>query len=204
VPVFVPVLCVLSVINSIVDDARVRRQPAECADDALTFRSKSRIRRSASFSLSRPQCGVDLHLRARRHPDRGRSGHWATVSSPNDRGTGEETSPGTEQEPRSSAARAGVLNVTDGVHLGSPTHTRPQSDVSRIYQDAAHRRRKANRRPYSLFYLPDTRLLGPSTTTAPGSVPMAISSSPVGAMNIPKDSPDTGMVKVPVQFAFTA
>jgi hypothetical protein len=38
----------------------------------------------------------------------------------------------------------------------------------------------------ALFYLRDTRLLGPCTDTKPGVVPMTISSAPLGAMNIPK------------------
>jgi hypothetical protein len=57
--------------------------------------------------------------------------------------------------------------------------------------------------PIRLFYLRDTRLLGPSTTTAPGSVPMRINSSPVGAMNMLNDSHVKGIISVPVQFGLT-
>src|SRR5262245_39537705 len=46
----------------------------------------------------------------------------------------------------------------------------------------------------ALFYLGDTRLLGPCTNTKPGVFPTTISSSPLGAMNIPKDSPTEGTV----------
>ena len=45
----------------------------------------------------------------------------------------------------------------------------------------------------ALFYLRDTRLLGP-TDTSPGVVPMTISSSPWGAMYRPKDIPAAGTV----------
>jgi hypothetical protein len=55
----------------------------------------------------------------------------------------------------------------------------------------------------ALFYLRDTRLFGPSTNAKPGVVSMAISSAPLGAMNIPKDSPDAGMVMVPEQSGWT-
>ena len=50
----------------------------------------------------------------------------------------------------------------------------------------------------ALFYLRDTRLLGPNTPVSPGSVPMMISSSPLGAVNRPKDGPLV-TVTVPVQ-----
>ncbi len=48
--------------------------------------------------------------------------------------------------------------------------------------------------PPALFYCSDTRLFGPCTNTKPGLVPMTISSSPRGAMNISNVSPSEGTV----------